>query len=71
MALFSLKSYSVNLVKLQSQQMYENKAVHNAEVIRRTLEVTVPEYGPFKLEIVNLTMSSARMLKALYLALVK
>ncbi len=65
MALFSFKSYSVDIVMLQSQQMSENKAAHNTEVIRRVLEITEPEYGPFKLEIVNLTMSSARMLKAL------
>lgn len=65
MALFSFKSYSVDIVKLQSQQMSENKAAHNTEVIRRALEITEPEYGPFKLERVNLTMSSARMLKAL------
>jgi len=64
-ALCSFKSYSVDIVKLQRQQMSENKAAHNTEVIRRALEITEPEYGPFKLEKVNLTMSSARMLKSL------
>ena len=59
MALVSFKSYSVDVVKLQSQQMSENKSAHNTEVIRRALEITEAEYGPFKLEIVNLTMSSA------------
>jgi len=40
MALFSFKSYSVDIVKLQSQQMSENTAAHNKEVIQRVLEIT-------------------------------
>jgi len=65
MALFSFNSHSLDIVKLQSQQMSENKAAHNTEVIRRALKITEAEYGAFKLEIVNLTMSSARMLNEL------
>lgn len=63
-ALFSFESFAIDVVKFQRQQMSDKKASHNIEVVRRALEITEPEYGPFKLEIVNLDMSVGRMLKA-------
>jgi hypothetical protein len=62
--LFSNKSFSVDIVKLQRQQISDNKAEHHIEVVRRALEVTESEYGPFELQVVNLTMSAGRLLKA-------
>jgi hypothetical protein len=63
--LFSFNSYAVDIVRLQLQQNSENKAAHNTEVIRRALEVTESEFGAFRLDEVNITMSSARMLQSL------
>ncbi|TYK66336.1 hypothetical protein [Colwellia echini] len=61
MALYSHNSYSTSIVKLQLQQLSENKAAHSVEVIRRALEITEPEFGDFKLEILKITMSGSRM----------
>lgn len=61
-ALFSYKSYSVDIVKLQLQQFSEHKAAHNSEVIRRALEITEPEYGAFKLQLVEIKMNGDRMI---------
>jgi hypothetical protein len=63
--LFSFNSNAVDIVKLQLQQMSKNKAAHNTEVIRRALEITEPEFGDFRLDKINTTMSSARMLQSL------
>jgi hypothetical protein len=63
--LFSFNSNAVDIVKLQLQQMSKNKAAHNTEVIRRALEITEPEFGAFRLDKINTTMSSARMLQSL------
>jgi hypothetical protein len=63
LSLFSFKSFSIDIVKLQIHQLSKNKSAHNIEVIRRALEITEPEYSSFKLEIVKITMSSTRMLK--------
>lgn len=63
--LCSCRSYAIDIVKLQTHQMSENKAAHNAEVIKRALEITEPEYGAFKLEQINITMNSARLLQTL------
>ena len=63
--LFSFNSNAVDIVKLQLQQMSENKAAHNTEVIRRALEITESEFGAFRLDKINTTMSSARMLQSL------
>lgn len=62
--LFSNKSYSIDVVKLHRQEITDNKAAHHIEVVGRALEITEPEYGPFKLKVVNLTMSAGRLLKA-------
>ena len=64
LTLLSCKSYSVDFIKLQLQQLSQNKAAHNKEVIQRALEITEPEYGPFKLEVVKITMSGNRMLQS-------
>lgn len=62
---FSSQIYAVDVVKLQLQQKSNNKAAHNFAVIHRALEITEKEYGPYKIEKVDITMSSARMLQSL------
>lgn len=59
---FSIKSYSVDIVKLQLQQFSEHKAAHNSDVIRRALEITEPEYGAFKLQLIEINMNGDRMI---------
>ena len=61
----SFNLYAIDIVRLQLQQMSENKAAHNTEIIHRALEVTEYEYGPFRLDKVNVTLSSARVLHSL------
>lgn len=64
-SLYASQIHAIDIVKLQLQQMSNNKAAHNVAVIQRALEVTEAEYGPFQLEKINMTMSSARMLHSL------
>lgn len=63
--LFSSTSYGLDVIKLQIQQLAVNKGAHNAAVLKRALEVTEDEFGPFKLELVNLSMSAGRVLNTL------
>jgi hypothetical protein len=62
--MFHHSAYPLDTVKFQRQQMSVKKTSHNIKVIRRSLEITQPEYGSFKLEIVDVDMSAIRMRSA-------
>lgn len=62
-SIFSSQLFAVDIAILQNQQMSENKAAHNAAVVRRALEITEDEYGPFEVQVVDLTMSNGRLHK--------
>lgn len=65
MSACSFCAFALDVIKLQTHQMSQNKAAHSAAVLQRALEITEPEYGAFKLEEVNITMNSARLLQSL------
>lgn len=62
--LFSVNAYSVDIVTLHNQRMSDNKAAHNFTVIKRALEVTEEEYGPFEIGMVSKPMPNAHLHKA-------
>lgn len=62
----SYKSYSVDIIKIRSQPLYEDKREkHKAEVIRRSLEISASEYGPFIIKEVDTPFTSSRALASL------
>lgn len=63
MMLFANNSFAVDIAIIQNQQMSENKARHNSAVVTRALEITEDEYGPYEVQVIDLTMSNGRLHK--------
>lgn len=62
---FSQYSYAIDIVKTKHPDVFDKKAEHRLEVIRRALEITEPEYGAFKIEKYSQERSVGKSLKAL------
>lgn len=60
---FSFKLHAVDIVKIKHQQLSKKKSNHNVAVVKRALEITESEFGPFQLEAVNIKMTSDREIK--------
>ena len=64
-AVFSNSSYAIDIVKTKHPGTFDKKAEHRIELIKRALEITEPEYGPFRIDKYTQETSVGRSLKAL------
>lgn len=62
--LFSYQSHSEDTVKLHVHNSDDKKSTHNIDLINRALELSEPEYGPYNLSVITVSMSGPRMLQS-------